>query len=85
MPAKPGIGPAVLTLSVHSQSVQSFSHVQLFVTPWTTAHQASLSITNFWSLLKLMVGFPLGVIGERNGKPLQDSCLENPMNSMKRN
>jgi len=49
------------------------------------ARQASLSITNFWSLLKLMVGFPLGFTGERNGKPLQDSCLENPMNSMKRN
>ena len=30
-------------------SVQSLSHVQLFVTPWTTAHQASLSITNSWS------------------------------------
>ena len=28
------------------RSVQSLSHVQLFVTPWTTAHQASLSITN---------------------------------------
>ena len=35
-------------------SVQSLSHVQLFVTPWTAAHQPSLSITNFWSLLKLM-------------------------------
>ena len=35
-------------------SVQSLSHVRLFATPWTTAHQASLSITNFWSLLKLM-------------------------------
>ena len=34
--------------------VQSFSDVQLFVTPWTTAHQASLSFTTFWSLLKLM-------------------------------
>ena len=34
-------------------SVQ-FSHVQLFVTPWTAARQASLSITNSWSLLKLM-------------------------------
>ena len=31
-----------------------FSHVQLFVTPWTTAHQVSLSITNFWSSFKLM-------------------------------
>ena len=35
-------------------SVQSFSHVQLFVTLWTAAHQASSSITNSWSLLKLM-------------------------------
>ena len=35
-------------------SVQSLSHVRLFVTPWTVAHQASLSITNSRSLLKLM-------------------------------
>ena len=35
-------------------SVQSLSHVWLFVTPWTTAHQASLSITNSRSLPKLM-------------------------------
>ena len=35
-------------------SVQSPSHVRLFATPWTTACQASLSITNSWSLLKLM-------------------------------
>ena len=35
-------------------SVQSLSHVQRFVTPWTAAHQASLSITNIWSLPKLM-------------------------------
>ena len=35
-------------------SVQSLSHVQLFVTPWTAACQAILSITNSWSLLKLM-------------------------------
>ena len=35
-------------------SVQSLSHIQLFVTPWTAARQASLSITNSWSLLKLM-------------------------------
>ena len=34
--------------------VQSLSHVWLFVTPWTAAHQASLSIVNSWSLLKLM-------------------------------
>ena len=35
-------------------SVQSFSSVRLFVTPWTPAHQASLSITNSQNLLKLM-------------------------------
>ena len=35
-------------------SVQLLSHVQLFATPWTTARQASLSITNFPSLLKPM-------------------------------
>ena len=35
-------------------SVQPFSRVWLFVTPWTTAHQPSLSITNSWSVLKLM-------------------------------
>ena len=36
------------------QSVELLSCVPLFVTPRTTARQASLSITNFWSLLKLM-------------------------------
>ena len=35
-------------------SVQSLSRVRLFVTPWITACQASLSITNSWSSLKLM-------------------------------
>ena len=35
-------------------SVQSLSHIQLFETPWTTAHQASLSITNSQNLLRLM-------------------------------
>ena len=34
-------------------SVQLLSRVQLLVTPWTAAHQACLSITNSWSLLKL--------------------------------
>ena len=37
-----------------SSSVQSLSHVWLFVTPWTTTRQSSLSITSSWSLLKLM-------------------------------
>ena len=36
------------------QSDQSLSRVWLFVIPWTVACQASLSITNSWSLLKLM-------------------------------
>ena len=48
--------------SVHSEllemrvfsSVQSLSHVRLLATPWTAARQASLSITNSQSLLKLM-------------------------------
>ena len=35
-------------------SVQLLSRVQLFAAPWTAARQASLSITNSWSLLKLM-------------------------------
>ena len=35
-------------------SVQLLSHVPLFAIPWTAARQASLSITNSWSLLKLM-------------------------------
>ena len=35
-------------------SVQSLSCVQLFVTPWTAAHQPSLSFTNYQSFLKLM-------------------------------
>ena len=39
---------------VQFSSLQSLSRVQLFVTPWTAAHQCSLSITNSWSLLKLM-------------------------------
>ena len=40
--------------SVQFSSVQSLSHVRLFATPWTAAHQASLSITHSQSLLKLM-------------------------------
>ena len=34
--------------------VQLLSHVQLFMTPWTAVHYASLSFTISWSLLKLM-------------------------------
>ena len=39
---------------VQDSSVQSLSRVRLFATPWTAACQASLSITNSWSLPKLM-------------------------------
>ena len=41
-------------LETQFNSVQSLSHVQLFASPWTAAHQASLSITISQSLLKLM-------------------------------
>ena len=39
---------------INFSSVQSLSRVQLFVTPWIAARQASLSITNYWSLPKLV-------------------------------
>ena len=42
------------SLEVQFSSVQSLSHVRFFVTPWIAACQASLSITDFWSLLKFM-------------------------------
>ena len=45
---------SVYIYSYSSVTVQSLSHVQFFVTPWTAACQDSLSITNSWSLLKLM-------------------------------
>jgi len=41
-------------ISVQFSSVQLLSCVQLFATPWTAACQASLSITNSWSLFKHM-------------------------------
>ena len=43
-----------ICISVRFSSIQSFSHVRLFVTLWITAHQASLSITNSRSLPKPM-------------------------------
>ena len=45
----------LIQVRIQFSSVQSLSHVRLFVTPWTRAHQASLSITNSQSLLKLML------------------------------
>ena len=59
-PAFPALPGGFLTtessrkLNIKFSSVESLSHVQLFVTPWTAAVQASLSITNSQSLLKLM-------------------------------
>ena len=51
-----GVPEKYLLLNLYAEfgSVQSLSCVSLFVTPWTAAHQASLSITNSQSLLKLM-------------------------------
>ena len=46
-------GETITLDSVHFSSVQSLSHVRLFVTLWTAAHQASLSITNSRSSLRL--------------------------------
>ena len=43
-----------MMMSIHLGPVLSLSCVQLFVTPWTAAHQAFLSITNSQTLLKLM-------------------------------
>ena len=47
------MGKVIWLYSVQFSSVQWLSHVWLFVTPWITARQASLSITNSWSSLKL--------------------------------
>ena len=52
--ATPVLATVHSLFSTFFSSVQSLSLVQLFVTPWTAAHQASLSITNSWSLPKLM-------------------------------
>ena len=47
--------PSAITWDIRrGSSVQSFSRVQLFPTPWTASRQAFLSITNSWSLLKFM-------------------------------
>ena len=43
-----------LCTSVQFSSVQKLSHVRLFATPWIAARQASGSITNSWSSLRLM-------------------------------
>ena len=48
------LGLSVSLFSVCSVQFSPFSCVHLFKTPWTAACQASLSVTNSWSLLKLM-------------------------------
>ena len=55
-PGQKAGSPRLLCLPhfTYLSSVQSLSHLWLFATPWTEAHQASLSITNSRSLLKLM-------------------------------
>ena len=58
--------------NVTIDSVQSLSHVQLFVTPWITAPQASLSITNSRSLLKFM---PIELVMPSNHR-IPFSCLQ---------
>ena len=47
------VSPTIPLGLLFFSSVQSLSHVQLFVTPWITGHQASLSITNSQSSLRL--------------------------------
>ena len=44
---------SILSNLLQFRSVQSLSCVRLFATPWIAAHQASLSITNSWSSLRL--------------------------------
>ena len=53
-PGSPALEADALTSEPPGKPIQLLSCVQLFVTPWTTACQASLSITNSCSLLKLM-------------------------------
>ena len=60
-------------MNIHIYSVQSLSRVQLFATPRTAAHQASLFITKSLRLPKLM-----SIDGEENGNPLQYSSLRIP-------
>ena len=52
--ATPIIWNVLQSLTNWFSSVQSLSCVQLFATPQTAAHQASMPITNSWNLLKLM-------------------------------
>ena len=50
----PSDSKCYICIYIYISSVQSLTHVRLFAISWTAAHQASLSITNSQSLLKLM-------------------------------
>ena len=53
MEKKKSLSYAFILLSLLLLLLNCFSRVRLFATPWTAAHQACLSFTNSWSLLKL--------------------------------
>ena len=48
------VSNSLVSSLVYSDTVQALTHVWLFATPWTAALQSSLSITNSWSLHKVM-------------------------------
>ena len=52
--SSPSVSYNIFIISAQFNSVQSLTWVRLFTTPWATAHQASLFITNSQSLPKLM-------------------------------
>ena len=56
--------------------VQSLSHVQLLATPWTAAHQASLSSTIFWTLLQLIPLSPWCYLTISSSANPFSSCLQ---------
>ena len=72
------IGPAnnFLHILVFQYLVQSFSHVLLFVTPWTEACQASLSITSSWSLFFFAFSYRSWGSQGKNSKAVCHSLLQ---------
>ena len=62
-------------LTIENVSVQLLSHVQLFATPWTAAHQASLSITNSQSLPKLIPMWVKDSLLKCNQKPSAEETM----------
>ena len=73
--SNPNYFPKILPTDQFS-SVQLLSHVWLFVTPWTAAHQASKSISNSWSLLKLMFIKLMRPSNHLSSIVLFSSCLQ---------